>query len=63
MTDLIADGCKTKELGHFLKEAITLLKAGYHQNVIYLIGCVLIDSLEDLVSNIKLFLLLSNHLF
>ena len=45
-----ADGCKTKELGHFLKEAVTLLKAGYHPNVISLIGCVLIDSLEDLVS-------------
>ncbi|XP_076808997.1 fibroblast growth factor receptor 3-like isoform X1 [Clavelina lepadiformis] len=39
------DGYKPKELGHFLMEALTLLKAGSHRNVISLEGSILLDTL------------------
>ncbi|XP_026696445.2 uncharacterized protein LOC101242971 [Ciona intestinalis] len=41
------DGYKPRELGHFLSEAVTLLKAGQHCNVVTLVGSSLLDALGN----------------
>jgi len=38
------DGYKPRELEHFLKEAITMLNVGEHENVLGLYGCILLDN-------------------
>nr|XP_039270535.1 fibroblast growth factor receptor 1-like isoform X1 [Styela clava] len=45
------EGYRTEELGNFLREVVTLMKAGRHVNVISLVGTIVLDTLEGKTSD------------